>query len=134
HDLKSAGQFLDKAGQFDFAGLSTNANSLLTQLQGSNAKLKSLLEDTDDTVKKARLDKLAQDMDGLVGQLHDTVARLEPGLVTIDFNALNQTLTSVRRTVRDLDDVLAGLKEYPSGFLFGKPPPRLKGVEASGKQ
>ena len=42
HDLKSAGQLLDKAGQFDFAGLSTNANSLLTQLQGSNAKSRSM--------------------------------------------------------------------------------------------
>jgi hypothetical protein len=45
---------------------------------------------------------------------------VEPGLASIDFNALNQTLTNARQTVRDMDDVLAQLKQYPSGFLFSE--------------
>jgi len=133
-DLKSAGRLLDNAGQFDFGGLSTNANSLLTDLRGSNTRLKSFIEDTDNTVKKVKLEKLSEDLDSLVGQLNDTVVRLEPGVANIDFEALNQTLANTRQTIRDMDDVLAELKQYPSGFFFGKPPPPLSGVKSSGKQ
>jgi phospholipid/cholesterol/gamma-HCH transport system substrate-binding protein len=130
-DLKSAGQVLDNARQFNFGELSTNANTLLADLGSSNTKLKSLLQDTDDTVQKVKLERLTGDLDSLVGQLHDVVARVEPGVASIDFNALNQTLTNTRQTIRDMDDVLAQLKRYPSGFLFSEPPKPLKGVETT---
>jgi len=133
-DMKSAGRLLDHAGQFDFGGLSTNVNSLLIDFRDTNVKLKSLIQNTDDTVQKAKLEKLSGDLDNLVGQLRDMVARLEPGVLNLDLDALNQTLMNARKTIHDMDDVLANLKEYPSGFLFGKPPPPLKGVEPSGKQ
>jgi hypothetical protein len=58
------------------------------------------------------------------------VATLQPGLANIDFDALNQTLANARRTMRDLDDVLCELKQYPAGFLFGEPPPTVKAVQA----
>jgi phospholipid/cholesterol/gamma-HCH transport system substrate-binding protein len=133
-DLKSAGRVLDKVNQVDFGSLSTNANSLLTELQGSSAKLKSLIADTDDTVKKIRLEKLTRDVDGLVTQLQNTVAGLQPGLANIDFNAVNQTLANARRTIRDMDDVLTELKSYPSGFIFGSPPSAIKGVQSPAKK
>lgn len=132
YDLKSAGNLLDKAGQFDFGGLSTNADDLLTEVRGSNARLKSLLQDTDDAITRAKLEKLTHDLDTLANQLQDTVARLEPGVANIDFDALNQTLMSARQTIRDLDETLIQLKQYPSGFLFGGPPAPMKGVETSG--
>ena len=133
-DLKSVGQVLDRVGEVDFGGLSTNANSLLTELRGSNAKLKSFIEDTDDTVKRMKLEKLTQDVDGLIGQLRETVAKLQPGLANINFDALNQTLENARRTMRDMDDVLLELKQYPSGFLFGRPPPPLREVQPPSKK
>jgi ABC-type transporter Mla subunit MlaD len=132
YDLKSAGSLLDKAGQLDFGALSTNANDLLTEVRGSNVKLKTLLQDTDNTITRAQLEKLSRDLDTLVNQLQDTVTRLEPGVANIDFDALNGTLTNARQTLRDLDETLAQLKQYPSGFLFGKPPAPVKGVEPSG--
>lgn len=130
-DLKSAGQVLANAKQLDFGELNTNANSLLTDLRGTNTKLKSLIQDTDNTVQKVKLERLTQDLDSLVGQLQEVVSRVGPGVASIDFNALNQTLTNTRQTIRDLDDVLAELKQYPSGFLFGKPPAPVKGVPTS---
>jgi ABC-type transporter Mla subunit MlaD len=133
-DLKSGGRVLDRAGQFDFGSLSTNANSLVIDVRGSNARLKSLLQDTDNTVNKLQLERLTRDLDTLANQLQDTVARLEPGVANIDLDALNKTLTNARRTIEDLDDTLAELKQYPSGFLFGTPPPPVKGVEPSQKQ
>ncbi len=133
-DLKSAGQVLDKVDQVDFGGLSTNANSLLTDLRSSNTKLKSFIDDTDDAVKKMKLEKLTRNLDGLIDQLRDTVAKLQPGLANIDFEALNQTMVNARRTIRDLDDVILELKQYPSGFLFGKPPPAVKEVQPPAKK
>ena len=133
-DLKSAGRVLNKADQVDLHGLSTNANVLLTELRESNTKLKSVIEDTDDAVKKIKLEKLAQNLDGLVVQLQDTVARLQPGLANIDFDAVNQTLANAQRTIRDLDDVLSELKNYPSGFIFGSPPAAVKGVQPPTKK
>jgi ABC-type transporter Mla subunit MlaD len=128
-DLKSAGRVLDKADEVDFQGLSTNAEALLIELRGSNTKLKTVIADTDDTLKKIELQKLTRDMDGLVGQLQETVSKLQPGLANIDFDALNQTLDNTRRTINDMDDVLSELKRYPAGFLFGAPPPHLKEVQ-----
>jgi ABC-type transporter Mla subunit MlaD len=133
NDLRSAGKVLDHAEQIDFGGLSTNANGLLTELRSSNTKLKSLIGDTDDTLTKMKLEKLSQDVDALVGQLQGTVASLQPGLANIDFDALNQTLGNARRTINDMDQVLLELKEYPSGFIFGKPPAAIKGVQAPAK-
>jgi phospholipid/cholesterol/gamma-HCH transport system substrate-binding protein len=119
-DLKSAGRVLDKVNQVDFGSLNTNANSLLT--------------DADDTVKKIKLEKLTRDLDGLAAQLQNTVAGLQPGLANIDFNAVNQTLVNAQHTIRDMDDVLTELKSYPSGFIFGSPPPLVKQVQPSAKQ
>jgi ABC-type transporter Mla subunit MlaD len=128
-DLQSAGRVLDHAGQFDFGTLSTNADSLLADVRESNTRLKSLLQDTDNTVNKLKLQKLTQDLDKLANQLQDTVARIEPGVANIDFNELNETLAKARQTISDLDDTLTQLKQYPSGFIFGTPPAPVKGIE-----
>ena len=128
-DLKSAGKVLDRADQIDFGALSTNVNDLVTGLRDSNSRLKSLLEDSDDTLKKVKLEQLSEAVTGLVSQLQATVARLQPGLANFDFDALNQTLTNARRTLNDMDQVLLELKQYPPGFLFGEPPAPVKGVK-----
>src|SRR5882724_8052868 len=130
-DLKSVGQVLDRAKEVDFGALSTNANSLLTELRCSNTKLQSFIVDADGTLKRMKLEKLSQDVDGLVGELQGTVEGLKPGLVNIDFDSLNQTLASAHRTLDNLDDVLLELKQYPSGFLFGNPPSHVKEVQPS---
>jgi len=57
-------------------------------------------------VKRMRLEKLAKDLDGLLGEVQGTVAGLKPGLVNIDFDSLNQTLANAHRTLGSLDDVL----------------------------
>jgi hypothetical protein len=132
-DLKSVGHVLDRVNKVDLEGLSTNADALLLQLHGSIAKLDSLIDDTDDTVKKLQLEKLTRDADALVKQLQDTVGKLEPGLTSVDFDSLNQTLTKARQAIQNMNDVLDELKQYPSGFIFGQPPPRLKEVQPANK-
>ena len=133
-DLKSVGQVLDRAKEVDFGALSTNANSLLTELRSSNTKLQSFIVDAGETVRRMKLEKLAQDLDGLIGTLQGTVEVLKPGLAAIDFDALNQTLANAHRTLDNLDDVLLELKQYPSGFLFGTPPSPVKEVQPAARK
>jgi paraquat-inducible protein B len=133
-DLKSVGHLLARVERIDLEGLGTNANALLTELRGSNAKLQSFLDHTDDTIAKMKLDKLARDADGLVAQLQETVGSLQPGLANLDFDAFNQTLDKASRTLNEADDVLFELKQYPSGFILGKPPVPIKNVQPPAKQ
>jgi ABC-type transporter Mla subunit MlaD len=132
-DLKSLGRVLDKVERMDLEKLGTNAVALLEEARQSNTKLQGFIDDTDGTVKKMQLEKLTRDADALVEQLQNTVIKLEPGLTGVDFESLNQTLAAARQAVRDMDDVLDELKQYPSGFIFGQPPPRLKEVQTTNK-
>jgi len=126
-DLKSVGRLLDRVERMDLEGLSTNAVALVTEIRSSNTKLKSLLEDSDNTLRKMQLEKLSHDADRMI-------STLEPGLAKIDFDALNQTVANAQRTLRDADSVLFELKQYPAGFLFGRPPQALKDVQPSAKR
>jgi ABC-type transporter Mla subunit MlaD len=132
-DLKSAGRVLDRVEKVDFESLSTNIVALVQDLKVTSGKLNRFIDDTDDTVKKLQLEKLSKDADALVDQLEDAVKKLEPGvaslLTSIDVESLNQTLIKARQTLQNANEVLNELKEYPSGFIFGKPPPRLKEVQ-----
>jgi ABC-type transporter Mla subunit MlaD len=132
-DLKSLGRVLDRVERVDLDSLSTNATALLRQLRGSTAKLDSFIDDIDGTVNKLQLEKLTKDADALVEQLRDTISKLEPGLTSVDFDSLNQTLAKARQAIQNMDEVLNELKEYPSGFIFGQPPPRLKEVQPANK-
>jgi ABC-type transporter Mla subunit MlaD len=139
-DLKSVGRVLERVERVDFENLSTNAAALLQDIRRSTAKLDSFIDDTDSTVKKMQLEKLTRDADTLVDQLQDTISKLEPGLTNLDFNSLNQTFDSLNQTlakarqaIQNMDNVLNELKEYPSGFIFGQPPPRLKEVQPANK-
>ena len=67
----------------------------MTSASRGAASIKSFIENSDDTVKRMKLYKLTGDLDGLVGLLQDTTAKLEPGLANIDFDALNQTRWSM---------------------------------------
>jgi ABC-type transporter Mla subunit MlaD len=135
-DLKSVGRMLDKVEKVDLDSLSTNANALLKEVRTSNAKVQNLLDHTDGKVKELDLKKLTQDAndlvthaDVLITQLQDTASKLEPGLTSIDFDSLNQTLSQARQAIQNMNDVLDELKKYPSGFIFGKPPPPLKELQ-----
>ena len=87
-----------------------------------------------DKVNQMDLGALSTNANALLIESHDTIAQLRPGLASIDFDALNQTVANVQRTIRDLDDVLAELKRYPSGFLFGDPPAAVKEVQPATKK
>jgi len=124
-DLKSVGRVLGNVDEVDFGCLSTNATMLLSEVRDSNAQLKILLAHADGAVKDLRLEKLSGDMDALVGQMSDILGRLRPGLANIDFDSLNAALLNARQVLHQMDGAVRELKRYPSGFLFGNPPPQV---------
>jgi ABC-type transporter Mla subunit MlaD len=87
-----------------------------------------------DHVNQVDFGGLGTNANSLLTESRATISQLQPALANIDFNALNQTLANAQRTLRDLDDVVAELKTYPSGFLFGSPPPPVKEVQPSAKK
>jgi len=131
--LQSVETVLKGAEQVDFEGLSTNANGLLLELRDTNTKLKGLITTAQGTVKGLNLDKLSASAETLVAELRETVQKLQPGLAALDFNAINDTLANARRAIQTFDEAMRGLKEYPSGFIFGGPPPPAKSVQRPSK-
>ncbi len=116
--LSSIQKSLHNVEQLDFAAI----NQLV---QGDLKSAGQVL----DKVNQLDFGALSTNANALLIESHATIAQLQPGLANIDFDALNQTLVNAQRTIRDLDDVLAQLKSYPSGFLFGSPPPAVKIVQ-----
>jgi ABC-type transporter Mla subunit MlaD len=87
-----------------------------------------------DKVNQVDFGNLGTNANSLLTESRATISQLQPALANIDFNALNQTLANAQRTLHDMDDVVAELKNYPSGFLFGSPPPPVKEVQPSAKK
>jgi len=116
--LASIQNSLHNVNQLDFAAI----NHLV---QGDLKSAGQLL----DKVNQLDFGALSTNANALLIESHATISQLQPSLANIDFDALNQTLVNAQHTIRDLDDVLAELKNYPSGFLFGNPPPAVKIVQ-----
>lgn len=69
--------------------------------------------------------------------LTTSLASLRKSIQQIPFknigNNLSSTISDVRQAAQDLDAVLLQLHQYPSGFLFGQPPPPAKGIKTPSK-
>ena len=87
-----------------------------------------------DRVNQVDFGSLGTNANSLLTESRATVAQLQPALANLDFNALNQTLANAQRTLHDMDDVLAEIKNYPSGFFLGAPPPPVKQVQPPAKK
>lgn len=87
-----------------------------------------------DRVNQVDFGSLGTNANSLLTESRAIVAQLQPALANLDFNALNQTLANAQRTLHDMDDVLAEIKNYPSGFFLGAPPPPVKEVQPPAKK
>jgi hypothetical protein len=54
-------------------------------------------------------------------------------VANLDAGSLNDALAYVRLATKDLDETLRKLKQYPAGFLFGKPPAPVSLPEKTSK-
>ena len=120
--LVSAARLTDKVGEIDFQGVTSNANSLLVELKASVGEITS-------TVQNMQLDTVSTNADSLLVSLRQSNEKLQAVLDRVSAAPLQETVSDVRQAVQTLNDVLLELKQYPSGFIFGKPPLPAKSVE-----
>ncbi len=112
HDLGVAETFIGHLDEVNYKGLATNADALITQLRGD--------------LNQMRLAKLSNDADELVGEVKGTVHHLDSVVANLDTGSLNDALGYARLAAKDLDETLHKLKQYPAGFLLGKPPAAVR--------
>jgi ABC-type transporter Mla subunit MlaD len=103
-----------------------NTKGISDELQRTVAEARKAIVNIRSEVDNLKLAEIGKNTNGLLVGLQSTNARLEVTagrLSNVDFRNINDTLAGTRDAVRNLNDVLDELKRYPSGFLFGDPPP-----------
>ena len=120
--LDATTRLVDKLNQIDLGTLSTNVNELVLQVKDLSTNLQH-------TVDSMKLATLSQNADELVTGLRNSNARLQLVLDHLGMVPMQQTVGDLRDTIQNLNQVLMQLKQYPSGFIFGEPPPPAQGVK-----
>ena len=113
--LDSAETLMARLEEINLLELTTNAQALITQLRSD--------------VSEMQLGKLSTNATELLTNANRTIRRLDLMVANLDTASLNDTLANLRVASRDLDETLRKLKQYPSGFVFGKPPPTAASLE-----
>ena len=124
--LDSTTHLVHHLDQLDVQAISTNANALLV-------KAEDLVTNLQETVQHMELESVGHNADQLLVELRESNAKLKLVLDHAGSAPLQQTVSEIRGAAQDLDDVLAQLKQYPSGFIFGQPPAPAKGIQTPAK-
>lgn len=118
-DLGGAEKLMGHLDEVNYKELATNADGLITQLRGDLSQM--------------RLGKLSNEADELLTNANGTIRHLDLVVANLDAGSLNDALAYVRVATKDLDETLRKLKQYPAGFLLGKPPATVKLPEKAAK-
>jgi hypothetical protein len=121
--LDATTRLVNNLNQLDLGALSTNVNELVVEMKDLSTNLQQ-------TVSSMKLASLSQNADELVTGLRDSNAKLQLVLDHLGMVPMQQTVGDLRDTIQNLNLVLLQLKQYPSGFIFGEPPPPARGVKA----
>jgi phospholipid/cholesterol/gamma-HCH transport system substrate-binding protein len=122
--LRSTAQLMEKFNRIDLKTISTDITSLLVELRGAVVEIR-------ETLKAMKLDTVGQNADQLLGSLRETSDKLQIVLDKVGAAPLQDTISDIREAVQTLNGVLLELKQYPSGFILGKPPLPAKSVQPS---
>ena len=130
-----AGRLFDKLGG--------DAGKLLTEARESNQKLQATLDDARAGIRAVKLDTLTTNLTAVsqhadqllldVAESNRKLQQLFDRLNSLNLAPLNTSLENARNATEHLDSVLRDLKQYPSGFLFGTPPPPARSLQRPGK-
>jgi ABC-type transporter Mla subunit MlaD len=118
-DLGGAEKLIGHLDEVNYKALATNADGLITQLRGDLSQM--------------RLAKLSNDADDLLGEVKGTMRHLDLVVANLDTGSLNEALAYARLAAKDLDETLRKLKQYPAGFLLGRPPAAVRIAEKAAK-
>ena len=132
--LDAANATLRQLDHLDTQRLSGALSASADRIGAASDDVGALAKDARAAVRGMRLDALGRDAGGLVASLRDTNQRLQlliDRLSDVDARDLHETLDGVHEAVRGLNEVIAQLRGYPSGFFLGGAPPPARSVERS---
>jgi paraquat-inducible protein B len=141
-----ASTLTDKVEELDLAGLSSQANGLVADLRQTNLRLQKILGSSaweeaprdiasasrdvslaarDAAAAAGRVRKIAESeqFQQTVEQLQRTLSRLDRMLAGRE-NDVAVTLSNMRQISDNLRELSEVAKRYPSGVIFGAPPPQ----------
>jgi len=127
---------LELRGQVERANIptmSSNINDLVLELRGLSGRLQQFVGRPLAPDEGNTLQGLLANANGVLTQLKTAISRLNTMEGNLDTASLNQIIENIQRASASLEQVAHNLKEYPSGVLFGKPPPPAKSVETPQK-
>lgn len=124
--LVSARHVTDKLNDLDIKQISDNVNSLLVDLKGTVAEVQ-------ETIKGMKLEAIGTNANALVSGLQETNVKLQSVLDHVGAVPMRATVADLREAVQTLNAVLLELKQYPAGFIFGKPPQAARSVQTPEK-
>jgi len=124
--LEASTRLVNQLNQIDLQIISTNANAVLVEA-------KTLVTSLQENVQSMKLESLGSNANELLVELRASNARLQLVLNQVNTAPLQQTVGDIQAAAKNLDNVLAQLKQYPSGFIFGQPPPPAKGIQTPSK-
>lgn len=127
--LGTASLLANKLDKLDLQKLAGNADALMLELKTTSVTLQSTLTEIQKTIKGMKLDTIGQNADGLLVGLRESNDKLQAVLTHVGAVPLQETVGTIRQAVDTLNAVLLELKQYPSGFLFGAPPPPATSVK-----
>jgi len=125
---------LHQLDRLDAQRLSGDLRASAGRIGAASDDVGALAREARAAVRGMQLDALGRDANGLVASLRDTNARLQlliDRLSNVDARDLHDTLVGVHEAVNGLNEVIAQLRGYPSGFFFGDKPPPARSVERS---
>lgn len=132
--LTASRELVTKLGKIDYPGLGTNANALLVQLKGTSSRLSTSIDELQKTLNSMPLRTISTNANGLVTELRQTNVKLQTTLDKVGSAPLQQTVAELQQAFQSLNDVLSQLREYPAGFIFGKPPEAVEGLQPEEKR
>lgn len=131
--LASIHRLSEKLTKIDFGAVSTNANALLQEIRETNIKLTATIGDVQKKFNGMKLDAVSRNANDLISDLRETNVKLQSVLDKVGTVPMQQTVTDLQQVFQNLNDVLGQIKDYPSGFIFGKPPQPVEGLQPAGK-
>ena len=124
--LDATTRLVNELNQVNMQTISTNANDVLV-------KAEALVTSLQETVQGMKLESVGRNANELLVELRETNTKLQLVLNQVGTAPVQQTVGDIRAAAQNLDDVLAQLKQYPSGFIFGQPPAPARGIQTPSK-
>lgn len=127
--LATVNRFGGNLEQLDLKTLVGNADALISDLKTAGGTLDSTLTDIRTNFALMNLSGIGTNANVLLLGLQDSNAKLQSVLDHLGTAPWGQTVDNLRQSLVTLNAVLLELKQYPAGFLLGKPPLPAHGVQ-----